>query len=215
MEEISYTLLTDGSSDRALKYILTWLLHEHIPRCGVQGEWADLRRVPKPPQSLSEKIKESLHLYPCDLLFIHRDAENNPQESRIKEINQAFKEAVKGSAAPPAICVVPVRMMEAWLLFDLNAIKKAAGNPHNNQTLRLPDLQDLEELPDPKTILHNLLRDASGLRGRRRKNFNPGRIIQRLPNFIDDFTPLRELEAFQQLENDLHEIINSQKWDHD
>ena len=30
----------------------------------------------------------------------------------------------------PAICVIPVRMQEAWLLFDEIAIRHAAGNPH-------------------------------------------------------------------------------------
>jgi len=210
--EIRYTLLTDGSSDRALIYILTWLLHEHIPRYGVQGAWADLRRVPNPPRSLTDKIRESLDLYPCDLLFIHRDAENHPWENRINEIKQAFNEAVNGSTAPPAICVVPVRMTEAWLLFDLNAIKKAAGNPQGNLPIDLPELDKLEQISNPKTILHNALCRASGLSGRRLNKFNPGKAVHHLPKFIDNFKPLRELSAFKRLENDLQEIIHSHQW---
>lgn len=91
MNSISYTLLSDGSSDRALLPILNWLLQQHLPQYAIQEQWADLSRLPKPPNSLSERIKMSIDLYPCDLLFIHRDAEKQKREQRINEIEEAFK----------------------------------------------------------------------------------------------------------------------------
>jgi hypothetical protein len=42
--EISYTLLCDGSSDRALLPVLSWLLREHLPDVAVQEQWADPER---------------------------------------------------------------------------------------------------------------------------------------------------------------------------
>lgn len=86
MDEIHYTLITDGPSDRALLPILTWILREKGDVSLVQSEWADLRRLPQPLQSLHERILSAIDLFPCDLLFIHRDAEREDPESRYREI---------------------------------------------------------------------------------------------------------------------------------
>lgn len=109
MDEIRYTLISDGPSDRALLPILTWVLREKGNVSLVQPEWADLRRLPQPPQSLHERILSAIDLFPCDLLFIHRDAEREDPESRYKEIRIALHEATKQGFQAPAVCVVPVR----------------------------------------------------------------------------------------------------------
>ena len=110
-----------------------------------------------------------MDLYPCDLLFVHRDAEGVPHRSRVEEIEIAMQEvrAVhEGAGLPPHVVVVPVRMTEAWLLFDEAAIRRAAGNPNGRVSLQLPP-GDPEEIADPKQLLHDLLRTASELGGRR------------------------------------------------
>jgi hypothetical protein len=55
MKEIRYTLITDGSSDRALMPILTWLLIELGVKIAIQPTWADFTRLrnPKGDRSLS------------------------------------------------------------------------------------------------------------------------------------------------------------------
>ena len=93
MKEIRYTLLTDGSSDKALIPVLSWLFYQHCPDYAIQPEWAELSRLPGPPKKLSEQIKTSVELYPCDLLFVHRDAEGMSREERVSEIRQALAEA--------------------------------------------------------------------------------------------------------------------------
>ncbi|MHC5672431.1 hypothetical protein [Nostoc sp.] len=213
MKELCYTLLSDGSSDKALMPILTWLLRAHQVECAIQSNWADLRRLPKPPKKLLPRIINSLELYPCDLLFIHRDAEREPREKRITEILEALEEAVKKPVVvPPHICVIPVRMQEAWLLFDEAALRKAAGNPSGRQALQLPDICRLEQLPDPKDILYGLLCEASGLTGRRLKQFSVNERVHRLAELIDDFSPLRALSAFQLLETEIQQVIETQDW---
>ena len=85
MTELRYTLVTDGSSDIALVPILTWLLRENGIEYAIQSEWADLSRIPhQKRRRLEDKIRWSLELYPCDLLFVHRDAEREPRENRMK-----------------------------------------------------------------------------------------------------------------------------------
>ncbi|NEQ68458.1 MAG: DUF4276 family protein [Symploca sp. SIO1B1] len=210
---LRYTLLTDGSSDKALLPILTWLLEWHLVDYVIESEWADLNRLRRRPKNLSEKIKLSLELYPCDILFVHRDAEKEPRENRVSEISRAIKEVGK-SVTVPVVCVVPVRMTEAWLLFDEIAIRKAAENLQEKQTLQLPKLAKVEQLPDPKNYLCQLLRQASGATGRNLKKFKARERekIQRVAELIDDFSPLRTLWAFKALEDDLVKALQRQGW---
>lgn len=167
--------------------------------------------MPKPPKTLSPRITCSVELYPCDLLFVHRDAEKKPHEKRVNEIQAAISQ-VKSVQVPPFVCVIPVRMQEAWLLFDEAALRRAAGNPNGRQVLDLPDVAQLEELPNPKNILHELLRKASGLSPRRVKKFSVNECVHRVAELIDDFTPLRSLPAFRMLEVEIEKVIQDQGW---
>lgn len=213
MKELSYTLLSDGSSDKALMPILTWLLRENQVNCSIQPQWADLRRLREVPKTLAQKIIKSLELYPCDLLFIHRDAEKEPRENRVIEICKALEEVQKSVIVPPVyICVIPVRMLETWLLFNESAIRNAAGNPRGKEQLQIPDIRKLQQLPDPKNVLHQLILTASGLTGRRLKQFNVHESIHRLADLIDDFSPLRTLSAFQELEVEIQQVVEIQGW---
>ena len=201
MEVLRITLVADGSSDRALLPILVWLLRANFGPIPIQSDFADLRRLPNPPGKLFERIAKSIELYPCDLLFVHRDAERDPIDKREEEIRESLEQCEVDT--PPVVCVIPVRMQEAWLLIDESALRKAAGNPRGGQPLILPDTKKLEELPDPKQILYSLLSVASGLRGRRLERFNRdlGSYVHRVADRIGDFGPLRRLAAFQRVES--------------
>lgn len=212
MKEMRYTLLSDGVSDRALIPLLTWLLQEHCAEYAIQAEWADLRRLPRPPRGLSNRIEVALQLYECDLLCVHRDAERDPREARVAEIRRALAETSHSISLPPAVCVIPVRMQEAWLLFDEFALRQAAGNPHGRQDLKLPPLARLESLANPKKVLYDLLRHASGRSGRRLAQLGVSTCAQRVTQFITDFSPLRRLSAFNELEREIVQIAELNHW---
>jgi hypothetical protein len=207
MNDLRYTLLADGPSDDALLPVLSWLLSQWLTQSAIQAQWADLRRLPARPKTLPGRIEAALELYPCDLLFIHRDAEREPPGHRVAEIRSAVAGVEDGILY---ISVVPVRMMEAWLLFNEAAIRRAAGNPNGQIALTLPTLRRVEDLPDPKGDLQALLRLASGLRGRRLKDFHVS--PRRVAGLIDDFSPLRALPAFQRLEVEVRAFAGS--WPH-
>jgi hypothetical protein len=69
-------LVADGTSDRVLLPILTWSLKQHDVDT-VMAQWADLSRIHRPPD-LRGRLKAALDLYPCDVLFVHRDSEGQP-----------------------------------------------------------------------------------------------------------------------------------------
>lgn len=208
MRALRYTLVTDGRSDRALKPILDWLLidilEEQEEPIAIQGTWADLSTIATVKTALSDKARRALELYPCELLFIHRDAEKQSRLQRVREIH-----AATASLPPKPVPVIPVRMTEAWLLISELALRTAACNRNGKAKLQLPPIHSLESLADPKKTLHDLLEQASELSGRRRRDFNPHRCVHAIANAINDFSPLRQLPSFQALEEDLRQWMRT------
>jgi hypothetical protein len=212
MTEIQYTLLSDGSTDKVLMPILTWLLHEHLPTCAVQARWPPLGLLRRPPKRLHEKIQAAVDLSPCNVIFVHRDAETASLQDRQDEVDEAVSLAGRTAVIPPAIAVVPVRMMEAWLLFDEQAVRDAAGDRNGAVDLGLPRLADVEDIPDPKSVLHRAILAATEKGTRRRRHFDVSSAVHRIPQCMESFSPLRVLSAFAALENQIEQVIEEQRW---
>ncbi|MFM7464010.1 MAG: hypothetical protein ACKO28_00780 [Cyanobium sp.] len=210
MLTLRYTLLGDGSSDRVLQPILNWLLKDLGVEGPIQGEWADLGTVKT--NALSGRVMRALNLFPCDLLFIHRDAENHSRQMRLKEVQSAVQRCSQSSSGLGTnfIPVIPIRMTEAWLMISEAALRAAAMNRNGTIPLVMPPIEKLEHLPDPKQILHELLRKASEKRGRRLKEFNPGQVVHQIPQEIKDFSALRQLLSFRDLEADLRSWLKQE-----
>lgn len=207
MKFLRFTLLTDGSSDKSLISHLTWLLEQNGVNLPIDFQWANegLSRLREKPADLSERIQRSVELYPCELLFIHRDAERETYEERKDEIKQALNRISNKEFT--SICVIPVKMTEAWMLFDIPAIRRASGNPNGTESLSLPKLKNIEVEPDPKTLLHNLLRAASARTGRRLHNFKARHHALLVAENIEDFSQLRNLSAFALLEAEIQKAL--------
>jgi hypothetical protein len=194
---VRIALLADGRSDRALLPILLWLVRQHAPAAALPEPAFRNRNVGKP---LAEEIAASIDLYRPDLLFVHRDAESADPEVRRAEIPADQREVVK---------VVPVRMTEAWLLFDDQAIRRAADRPGGRAPLDLPTLARVEELAEPKERLLEALLVAAEVSGRKRRRFQQDAAarVQRVAELIDDFSPLRRLPAFARLDADCRSFL--------
>ena len=125
----------------------------------------------------------------------------------VREIRESLEKCAID--ALPVVCVVPVRMQEAWLLIDEFALRKAAGNPRGRRPLNIPDPNKLEYLPDPKQILHELLhREQPQRPSLKRFIRDVGSHVHRVAEHIDDFSLLCELTAFQQVE---HQVVDPAK----
>jgi hypothetical protein len=206
---LRYTLLADGSSDRVLVPILDWLLADLGVPTAIQGEWADLSGYSA--KSLQDRVARAVDLYACDLLFIHRDAEGHTRAQRLDEVETALSHKTL-SLSCDCIPIIPIRMTEAWLLISEEAIRYAAENKNGTVPLALPRLSRLERLVDPKEYLYGLLRTASQKTGRRLREFKPQRYVHRISQAIDDFSPLRSLSGFQDLESDIRAWMSRMSW---
>jgi hypothetical protein len=103
-------------------------------------------------------------------------------------------------------------MMEAWLLTDETAIRKAADNPNGQVLLSMPKVGEVENIADPKSLLHSLILKATERSARRKRNFNVHSAIHRIPEYMEDFSALRQLSAFQALEQKVVTTVSEQGW---
>lgn len=189
MKTLTATLLTDGTSDRTLLPIVQFLLDRWspIPHRILFAEGLH-------SGALKFKLPRVVELFPCDLLFVHRDAEREPLEARVQEIRSALVESAPRHL--PHICLVPVRMTESWLLLDERAIRSAAGNPDGRSPLKLPKAAAIEGLADPKSKLFESLTTAAEVTGRHRRKFKPEAARHRVAEILDP-NMLRQLESFR------------------
>ena len=198
MNDFKFTLIADGRTDDALIPILKWLLIQ-LGVNAPEPQLPILGSLRNPPKKLQDKIAIALDLFPCNILFVHRDAESdeNPIENRTKEIRKAEKLVKK--TLPPIVCVIPIKMIESWLLFNEDAIRKVVGNSNGKQELDLPKISEIETISDPKARFPS----------RRGKKVSiPSNYCIRVAEMIDDFEPLRKLSAFQELEKELKNTLN-------
>lgn len=200
MTTINSILIADGSSDRMLIPILQMLLSELSP----SSAFTDIIFYPARAVSLSERVAQAVTKYPCDILFVHRDAENQAADLRYAEIN-ASRPKLNGQKL---VSVVPVRMTEAWLLVVPDAIRKSVGNNDKNVRLGLPELKKIETC-DAKLHLDQALISAVNLNSRRRRKFRPEEYRTRVAELLTNLDPLRKLPSFVRLETDLKAALSA------
>lgn len=109
MRTLRGSVLTDGSSDRVLLPVVRWALLQRRVACSLT--WADLRGF-RHARTLGERVRRASECYPCDILFVHRDAERQPRDARVAEIRTALDGhsqrsvcVVRLRAAPPTVRV--------------------------------------------------------------------------------------------------------------
>ncbi|GAB2642595.1 DUF4276 family protein [Nocardia goodfellowii] len=203
----------EGTSDLPLAEIVETLFIERGADTRLsRPDYSLLGRVPKDVQS---RVRAGVELMdgPVDLIVIHRDADNAGTAQRRDEITRAVTSVLPAAAAVP---VIPVRMTEAWLLLDEDAIRRVAGNPKGRNGLGLPSVRKVESVPDPKQLLQQSLLKAADCTGRRReqvaKRFNEHRrqLLQR----VDWSGPISELPSWRQLIADIEcaaELLTSRR----
>jgi hypothetical protein len=196
--KIRFVLTGEGSSDlRLVEHIQTILIDEGFSE--VSGEIPDLGLFrPAVGRSVRDKLVALVRYYPhADVIFVHRDADNVGAAVRDAEISGACEGVVE---LDRIISVVPVTMLETWLLADTEAIKRVAGNSGHRGVINcIPATRRLEDARDTKQILMDALCEASGTQGARlgkfKKRFSEMRA--RLTVDLDPNGPVQELPSYQ------------------
>lgn len=184
-------LVADGGTDRMLVPIIRWAIHRLDPEVDIlEPEFR--KRKGSIATYLSELSTGAM------LVFVHRDAETASLGNRLSEFT--------GVSRNDVVPVIPVRMSEAWLLFDGPAIARAAGASAAN--VSVPSPSQIEAVSNPKQLLSDLLRQAAGSPTGRRKDQLDRDLTNRrvgVAREIHDFSPLETLPAFRQFQEALEE----------
>ncbi|MFJ8843986.1 hypothetical protein ACIRFF_13910 [Streptomyces cyaneofuscatus] len=137
-----------------------------------------------------------------DLVVVQRDADRGPAQDRKDEIEKAVDAEWPGLRH---VAVVPVRMLEAWLLLDEVCLRQVAENPRGRVGLDLPKGVAAENIADPKQLLKESLARASGYKGRRlaqfQKRFSQHRL--RMLELLDPEGPVTCLPSWRAFVEDL------------
>lgn len=197
--------LADGSSDEPLSEHLEVLCARR--RLDVRVTTPHLRSLPNSPGlSVPARLNAVLEVdNTWDILFVHRDAEGQDPNLRFEEVENAVAEIRPDL---PAVAIVPIRMTEAWLLLNEEALRTVAGRPNSTVGLGLPPISRIEGHADPKSLLKQALDTASELSGRRLHKFQArfGDHRRILLQRLDLDGPVRQLSAWQTLESSLDEL---------
>jgi hypothetical protein len=194
VDSVKITLLCDGSSDRVIIPIAEKLFDQHC-RVGYEFEYA--KNLPVNSKTLKQRIQASLQYYPCDLLIIHRDAEGQAALRR-QEIATAVIDIGQSY-----VVAMPIKMTEAWLLCDHQAIRHAAGNPRGTTQLDIPSVEKIESSDAKAVLLKALTVAASDLGRNRLQKFYPQQHRHLIADQLNDFTSLRRLTSFTDFEQEV------------
>jgi len=205
-----YTLVTEGSDDRVLHQPIDWLLQQHCTG-EFAGQWANPAAMDDSARDLGIRLRQAHKYFPADLYLVHRDTDTFTYDDRKAEIEAALDGM---DCNGRVVCVIPVRMTEAWLLFDEASIRRAADNVRGRAALTLPTPSEAQRRADPKALLEEKLVIASELSGRRLAQFRSemSRRKSLVAQHIDDFSALRRHESFNALEGDLQRVIRDNGW---
>ncbi|WP_381794126.1 DUF4276 family protein [Streptomyces niveus] len=159
--------------------------------------------------SVSEKLRSAREFGDdYDLIMVHRDADRASPKDRLEEVAKAVATEWPGH---PHVAVIPVRMLEAWLLLDEASIRQVAENPNGRMKLGLPKHTAVENVADPKKLLMDTLTSASGYKGRRLASFQ-----KRFPHHrhkllerIDPYGPISRLASWKAFMDDLKAAISA------
>ena len=194
--KINFILIGEGSSDlRLVDHIQSILIEEGFSEVSGEAPKFDLFKQPV-GHSVEAKLNVIVEYFPdADLIFVHRDADNEGIDAREKEITKAASTLnLCGKVLP----IIPVKMLESWLLADADAIRKVAGARNEVRLNRLPAINRIESVRDPKRLLLEILCEASQTQGARLKKFKSrfSEMRARLTYDLDAAGPVRQLESY-------------------
>ena len=67
MKPLRHTLISDGPTDANLIPIINWTLRERGDTPLAKGVRAEFGKLEEPPQTLEERIRKAIELFPCEV----------------------------------------------------------------------------------------------------------------------------------------------------
>lgn len=180
MKQIMIGLVAEGTTDLRFLDNIVYRTFEDIAcqQCNddieiITYNIKDVDRGDSFTEMLLNASKASIVQTGAMTLVVHTDSDTDTYEQRYEHKFAPALEALKNYEDDYDYCTVitpliPVRMMEAWMLADLDLLKEQIGTTKSDSDLGL--LRAPETIADPKTLISEAIRIATdGLPKRRQR----------------------------------------------
>lgn len=212
MRYLGLALFAEGRTDHSFLVPLLRRLTDEVCRrrvtepVEVSNVLSLTSRSPSSEESRVDRILEAARLaWPqWHILFVHADANGDAKRSRSERVEpglRALRQQFEDHQGF-GVGVVPVRMTEAWLLADGDALRGALGFKLTDEELGVPvSPKDVESFSDPKSVFTSACRQH-----RRSRGPHPTVYLPRLGETAS-LEILAEVPAFRRLQDDLVEAL--------
>jgi hypothetical protein len=153
-----------------------------------------------------------------NLLIVHSDADDKTSERAHKERIQPGFDLVLKLRSAEEVCehlipLIPVQMVEAWMLADGKALLNSVGVDAPSLDLRLPKVSEVERDANPKRTLNEIVREvnlkrSSSKRTARRQEININECYEDLALNIN-LDVLAFVPSYQTFKDDLTKVLTS------
>lgn len=168
-----------------------------------------LEPMPRESRAADNVLIVARQAHGYHILFIHADADApTPERAHAERIAPGIARIAAARDSGESVChdiipVIPVQMVEAWLLADADALRAVLGTAANSDALPIPtSATQIEGMANPKERLSEIVRLAYAHRTRRRRRFDVGELFQPLGEQIR-LEQLGRLPAYQTFVADL------------
>ena len=197
MKQVIIGFATEGPTDeRFLRSVIQRSFEEVAFECRGQVEILPVQHIEHKLGNFIEVVKnyaEEADKLGVMVLCVHADADGPTDvrtfNDKIAPAFAAVENTIDTSVCRNLAAVVPVQMMEAWMLCDKNLLKAEIGTDQNNAELGLH--KNPETYANPKQVIENAIRVASqGFTRRRRHRLSISEL----------YLPIGQKTALQKLE---------------
>lgn len=217
MSKLVSALYAEGRSDERflpilLQRTLAVLLNQHAERA-VDVLDPLVVRPAKHPTREESILAAAQQAAGYHILFVHADADaDNTEQAYMRRIEPGLSMVQSAHTNGISVCrhliaVIPVQMVEAWLLADAEALSETVGIPAAVAMRLMPSTpHEIERLSDPKSRLLEIIRYAQAQRPRRRRSVALGEYYEPMANRIG-LQALQRLPSYQYLEQELQDVL--------
>ena len=148
--------------------------------------------------------KYGLEEFGISVLCVHADADDiddtNAYTYKIIPATQILNNLDEDKYCTLLTPLIPVQMIESWMLADKELLKKEIGTTRSDIDLGLNRIP--EQVRDPKALIENAIRVSMEHLPKRRRNLNIGELYQPLGQKIS-LVKLDELDSFKKFKEEI------------
>jgi len=148
-------------------------------------------------EQVLEAARKGTNDFGISVLCVHTDSDDDNDTRAFDKINDAIQalKAQKDNSCQLITAVVPIQIIESWMLADKELLKSEIGTDKSNADLGIS--RSPESIANPKNLIENAIRIArEGLPKRRRKELVIGELYSSIGSKIS-IEKLNHLSSFQ------------------